>query len=115
MQLLNLAFREPLSHYKSVFDFFYGTYNKEEKIRNHYCYLACAGAPFLEMLAGAGRPFENFMTCVPDCYDEKLPWSFRAKNFQVFEMGMNNDNDNPESIQGQLDQMDKVKRFLNDI
>ena len=52
------------------------------------------------------------MTCVPDCYDEKLPWSFRAKNFQVFEMGMDNNNDDPTSIQGHLDQMDKVKLYL---
>ena len=67
------------------------------------------------MLAGAARPFENFMTCVPDCYDEKLPWSFRAKNFQVFEMGMDNNNDDPASIQSNLDQMDKVRSTRTDM
>ena len=100
--------REPLSHYKSVFDFFYGTYNKEEKIINHYCNLACAGAPFLEMLGGAAVHFEEFMTCVPDCYDPELPWSFRAKNFQVFEMGMDNDSDDIEYLQQKLEVFDQV-------
>ena len=87
---MNCAFREPLSHYKSVFDFFYGTYNKEEKIKNHFCNLACVGAPFLEMLGGANFHFEKYIDCIPDCFDAKLPWSFRAKNFQSFEMGMDN-------------------------
>ena len=100
--------REPLSHYKSVFDFFYGTFNKEEKIINHFCNLACSGAPFLEMLKGAGFPFEHFMTCIPDCYDSSLPWSFRAKNFQVFEMGLDNDHDDLDRLEAHLEQMNKV-------
>lgn len=101
--------REPLSHYKSVFDFFYGTFNKEEKIVNHFCNLACSGAPFLEMLRGAGYPFEHFMTCVPDCYDSTLPWSFRAKNFQVFEMGLDNDHEDLDRLEAHLDGMNEVR------
>ena len=65
------AFREPLSHYKSVFDFFYGTYNKEEKIKNHYCNLACVGMPFVEMLGGANQHFEKYIDCIPDCFQVK--------------------------------------------
>ena len=62
------------------------------------------------MLGGAAVHFEEFMTCVPDCYDPKLPWSFRAKNFQVFEMGMDNDSDDVDYLQQKLDKLDQVKQ-----
>jgi hypothetical protein len=96
-----------------VFDFFYGTYNKEEKIKNHFCNLACVGAPFLEMLGGANQPFEKFVDCIPDCFDPSAPWSFRAKNFQSFEMGMDNLNENDEDyINNYLKDFDKQMDFV---
>ena len=64
------------------------------------------------MLRGAGHPFENFMTCVPDCYDPKLPWSFRAKNFQIFEMGFDNENQNMDELEAHLNRLDEVLRRL---
>lgn len=67
------------------------------------------------MLRGAGHPFENFMTCVPDCYDPKLPWSFRAKNFQIFEMGFDNENQNIDELEAHLNRLDEVFEKLMDL
>ena len=59
------SIREPLSHYKSVFDFFYGSYKRESGMVEHACNLACEGQPFLAMLGAAGEHFEKYIDCIP--------------------------------------------------
>ncbi|CAG5106176.1 Oidioi.mRNA.OKI2018_I69.chr1.g2724.t1.cds [Oikopleura dioica] len=102
------SIREPLSHYKSVFDFFYGSYKRESGMVDHACNLACEGQPFLAMLGKAGEHFEKYMDCIPECYNASLPWSFRARNFQTFEMGL----DAGPNFNSDLDQFTKAMDFV---
>jgi len=65
------------------------------------------------MLGGANFHFEKYIDCIPDCFDPELPWSFRAKNFQTFEMGMDNMRDNdPEYLENYLQKFDQVMDWV---
>ena len=109
--------REPESFFRSVYQYFYQRWESENAVRNRKCGFVCWGMPFAAMLATNGTlkfgvsPNE-FLDLLPTVFNEDTPWSFRAKNFQSFEFGLNNTRDDAEYIVEELAKLDKLYDFV---
>ena len=109
--------REPESFFYSMYQYFYQRWESENAVRNRKCGLICWGMPFAALLAQNGTlkfgvsPNE-FLEQLPRIFHESVPWSFRAKNFQAFEFGLDNNRDDPEYVRGQISKLREIYDFV---
>ena len=88
------SMRNPLSHFVSTFEFFYGRFLSEEKMEqksNKGQSLTCWGHPFVDFLGGAGKTPNEFIARAEEIYNPRAPWHFRARNFQAYELGFDSE------------------------
>ena len=70
--------------------------------------MPCWKEPFFTFLNGTERlPIEQFIDILPDVFNGSQGRSFRTKNYQSFEMGLDHLNDDDEYIQTQLKRVDE--------
>lgn len=104
------SMRNPLSHFVSTFEFFYGRFQSEEKMElksNKGQSLTCWGHPFVDFLGGAGKTPNEFINRAEEIYNPSAPWHFRARNFQAYELGYDSDID-------QIEVMEEIWTLVND-
>ena len=70
--------------------------------------------PFAQMASkGEGLKFgvssNDFLEMLPEAFSAEIPWSFRAKNFQAFELGLDNLNQSPKYISGAVETIQNLK------
>ena len=64
--------------------------------------------PFAQMaskdqnLLKFGVNSNDFLEMLPEAFKSEIPWSFRTKNFQAFELGLDNLNESPKYISGKF-------------
>ena len=88
------SMRNPMSHFVSTFEFFYGRFSTLEKMEsksNKGQSLTCWGHPFVDFLGGSGHSIHEYIDKAQDIYNTNTPWHFRGKNFQAYELGLNTD------------------------
>lgn len=88
------SMRKPLSHFVSTFEFFYGRFSSHEKMQSKSDKgesLTCWGHPFVDFLGGPGRSIHEYVNNAEYLYDSNVPWHFRGKNFQAYELGIDTD------------------------
>lgn len=95
------SMRNPLSQFVSTFNFFYGRFQDHGNMKyksNKGGSLTCWGHPFVEFLGGPGRTPNEFINKASEIYNSSAPWHFRAKNFQAYELGLENEIEDEESM-----------------
>ena len=85
------SIREPLSCFRSVYNYFY--YQLEGD--NFPCDSPCWYEPYMTFMNGNKYvPFPEYLNMLPDVFDGEKAHSYRSSNYQAFEMGMDHlDND----------------------
>ena len=104
--------REPTSHFFSVFNYFYYRHDEDKLYvapgtphsnNSQYseCGCACFGKPFTDLLDQSKVLPGAFLERLDDEVNfdfDTTPWSFRIRNFQAFEMNINDGLRNDEDI-----------------
>lgn len=96
------SMRNPLSHFVSTFEFFYGRFTTIDKMAsksNKGQSLTCWGHPFVDFLGGAGRTPNDFINRATEIYNPSAPWHFRARNFQSYELGFDSEIEDLPSLE----------------
>ena len=87
------SIREPYSLFLSTFNFFY--YRNE----TNRCNTECLGEPFKTFFDGeTGRLPDELFDILEEKFSDDIPWSFRCKNYQSFELGFENGDDPDEFV-----------------
>ena len=81
--------RDPADNFESNFGFF-----------RDYPYRSWLGEDYL-------KKFKEFVDNPEQYYDKKTPWYFRAKNYQAYDLGFDNDNESPAYIQKAIELLDQ--------
>jgi hypothetical protein len=77
--------RDPLDTFRSVFNYFYDSKRKGPRDN---CDITCFGEPFWSMTQSYNLTIGEFLDQLDENYSDDLPYAFRAKNIQAYEMGM---------------------------
>ena len=81
------SIREPLSMFRSSYNFHYFRFASNKKVLGRSCNNACWSEPFRTMLDGRFQvPLDEFLDVLEEKYDENTDWIFRTTNFQAFEV-----------------------------
>jgi len=106
------SMRNPLSHFVSTFEFFYGRFSSVEKMKTKSDKgqsLTCWGFPFIEFLQGGNKSPNEFIEKMEKVYSTDTPWHFRARNFQSYELGF----DSQLAIDADLKTMSRIWNVLS--
>ena len=76
--------REPWSNFQSAFHY-YHTYRK---MKPTHGLQACITYPYFHIAKGRKITFEEYLNVVFDELNASIPWFFRSKNFQSFDLGL---------------------------
>ena len=99
------SIREPLATFRSVYNYFYST---RASGKHSKCDMPCWKEPFVSFLGGREKvPVEQFLDDLPKVFDPKHTRSFRAKNYQAFEFGLDHLNDDDAYIRAELKRIDE--------
>jgi len=104
------SMRSPLSHFVSAFEFFYKRFGDTKAMENRAKgeSLICWGAPYKQILNNEiGKTANEFIAAVGENYDPNMPWHFRAKNFQGYELGFDTLLESTEEIQEAWEETDR--------
>lgn len=83
------SIREPLSMFRSSYNFHYYRFTSNQKVLHRSCNNACWSEPFRTMLDGKFQvPVNDFLDVMDENFDPKIDWIFRVTNFQAFELGL---------------------------
>ena len=59
--------------------------------------------PFVQIADGrADMPFDDFLKILPEKFDPKLPYNYRIKNWQAFELGMDHLNEHDSYVKSRI-------------
>ena len=111
------SIREPESFFRSEYQYFYLRWESENAVRNRKCGFVCWGMPFAALL-GQNKTLQfgigpnQFLDVLAKVYRPEIPWSFRAKNFQSFEFGLDYNRDDRDYISAQLKILDETYDFV---
>jgi galactosylceramide sulfotransferase len=111
------SIRSPISFFRSAYQYFYERWESENSVKNRKCGFVCWGMPFAKFLEENGSlkfgvsPNE-FLDRLPEIFNKDTHWSFRAKNFQAFEFGLDNDRDDAEYLTEQIEILAKLYNFV---
>ena len=80
------SIREPLSCFRSVYNYFYARMKQTNTIS---CETPCWHYPFIEITQGIyNHSIAGFIDLLPDRFDPTTTRNFRVKNYQSFELGL---------------------------
>ena len=96
------SIREPLSCFRSVYNYFYYGVKKS----NASCDMPCWHQPFYTYVGERKLvPIGEFIDLLPDQFDPTVTRSFRAKNYQSFELGLDHLNDDDDYINSSMERL----------
>ena len=103
--------REPISQYRSLYNFYYNA-----KDHRTDCDMPCWNEPFMSFLGTKQNnvKFETFVERLPNIFSPNHDLSFRAKNYQAFEMGMDHLNEDEGYIESSIQLLDDQFDLGND-
>jgi len=82
------SLRAPFATFHSSFNFHYSRFSTTKRIEARECNTACWSEPFRTLLGGRlNVSLGAFLDELDGVFDQTVPWSFRSKNFQAFELG----------------------------
>lgn len=104
--------REPLSLFYSVYNYFYYKFERVEEMAPG-CNNECMGQPFVSINNNTAQVSANdYLDHLEERYDPDMPWAFRMRNFQSFEMGLDKELEDDKEIQQFLDDLENQFHFV---
>ena len=95
------SIRQPLDMFRSTYNYYYYEHKNVKNIETK-CDSKCARVPFAQIAGKNDMRVDDFIAILPDKFDPKLPYNYRVKNWQAFELGMDHLNENVTYIEESL-------------
>ena len=100
--------RQPLDMFRSTYNYYYYEFrNRNSRQMLKSCNSKCARVPFAQIANGRNdMPVDEFINILPDKFDPQLPYNYRVKNWQAFELGMDHLNEDVDYVKESLARLD---------
>ena len=95
------SIRQPLDMFRSTYNYYYYEHKNVKNIEK-ICNSKCARVPFAQIAGRNDMKVDDFIAILSDKFDPKLPFNYRVKNWQAFELGMDHLNEDPIYIEESL-------------